>query len=389
MAGIRFGIIGSGFMGGWHARNITGRPSRDCALTAVCDADPSRAKALAEEVGVRWFDSAEAMMSSGLIDAVLIVTPHYWHPIYAIQAARAGLHVLCEKPLAATVGPARAMVAECRRRKVVLGAMLQARARPLMAKMKRIVASGRLGRIFNVTMICSNWYRPQSYYDSGDWRGTWEGEGGGVLLNQAPHSLDLFQWIGGMPTAVTALLKTRLHKIAVENTAQVICEYADPDKVGYIYATTAEAPGREELTVAGDLGTLIARGGKLLLGRLAQPMLEHLRTSDDRYKGPDCRWTELKVADDPMAGHMAVVRAFARHLLRGTPLIATGQESLNELELSNAIYLAGFGDGRCELPVDADRMERLLGRLVRQHPSRPGGIGQYAQAARALRKLLK
>jgi predicted dehydrogenase len=389
VARIRFGIIGAGFMGSVHARNMLSKPSREYALVAVSDTDAARAKALGQEIDVRWFREPGGMIESGLCDAVLIATPHYWHPIYAIMAARAGIHVLCEKPLASAVGPARAMVHECRRRKVVLGAMLQSRIRPPMARAKQLVDGGALGRILSVTMICSNWYRTQAYYDSGSWRGTWEGEGGGVLINQAPHSLDLFQWIGGMPTRVTALLKTRLHRIDVENTAQVICEYADKDKVGYLYATTAEAPGKEELTVAGEKATLVVGGGKLTLGTLAQPMLTHMRTSQERYKGPSCSWRQVKVYDDPMMGHLEVIRRFARHLLHGTPLVATGQEGLNELELSNAVYLAGFGPtGRCDLPVDAAAMDRLLGRLAANHV-RKGADNQYAQTRSLLAKLLK
>ena len=388
MAPIRFGIIGSGYIGSFHARNMVGAKSRDFSLTAVADNAPDQAAELGREVGVKAFDDPQAMMASGLCDAVLIATPHYWHPVYAIQAARAGLHVLCEKPLASAVGPAQEMIRQCRRRKVVLGAMLQSRTRPAMAKMKQLVEAGAIGRVLNVTMICSNWYRTQCYYDSGMWRGTWSGEGGGVLINQAPHSLDLFQWIGGMPTSVIALLKTRLHRIDVENTAQVICQYDDPDKVGYIYATTAEAPGKEELTVAGDKGTLIAGGGKLMLGRLAPPMLEHMRTSQERYKGPACSWKEIRFQDDPMSFHIEVIRRFARHLLRGSPLVATGEEALNELQLSNAIYLAGYGNGRCDLSVDAQAMDRLLARLIRRSGTTPAG-NQHGLAKAALRKLLK
>ncbi|GAH78608.1 unnamed protein product, partial [marine sediment metagenome] len=192
---------------------------------AIADIKRSVGRRLADEYGVPSFGDGQKMFDSGLIDAVIIATPHYWHPVLAIQAARAGIHVLTEKPMASSVGPARAMIAECRRRKVALGVMFQMRSQGVMMKMKQMIDSGRIGKVFRVSMVCSAWYRTQFYYNFGAWRGTWDGEGGGVLINQAPHSLDLFQWVGGMPKRLIATIDTRLHKIEVENTANVICDY--------------------------------------------------------------------------------------------------------------------------------------------------------------------
>lgn len=385
MKKVRFGIVGMGIMGAGHAEIIQTAASRDFCLTATAEIDPAAIRAAKRKFGVPCFPDGQQMYNSGLCDAVIIATPHYWHPPLTIRAARAGLHVLCEKPLAVTVGPVRAMIAECRKRKVAFGAMLQQRTRGIMMKMKQMVDSGQLGDVFRVSMVCSDWTRTQKYYRLGAWRGTWDGEGGGILLNQAPHSLDLFQWIGGMPKRITAVVDTRVHKIEVENTANIICEY-DGGKSGYIFATTAEAPGMEQFIVCGDKGTLIAEGAKLRFGKLAVGVRKHLLTSKESFGGPKCTWKDVK----PPKGsgdHVNVIRAFARHILRGTPMVASGAESINELEISNAVYLAGFNGKPVDLPVDAGDMDRLIAKLERQR-STGKGRGQRALAGREMRKLL-
>ena len=386
MKKVRFGIVGVGGMGGGHARTIAGAKSRQFRLAAVADIVPEIARRVGEEHGVPHFSSGQEMYDSGLIDAVIVAAPHYWHPPLTIRAARAELHVLCEKPLAVTVGPARAAVAECRKRKVALGVMFQQRTRGIMMKMKQMVAAGRLGEIFHVSMLCSNWYRTQAYYDSGSWRGTWDGEGGGILLNQAPHSLDLFQWIGGMPKRITAVVSTRGHKIEVENTACAICEYGG-GKIGYIYATTAELPGAERFAVAGDKATLLCEGGKLMLGTLKMPISRHLATCRKTWDTIGHQWREVTWKTDPGGGHINVIRAFVRHVLKGSPLVATGAEAVNELEISNAVYLSAHKLKRVDLPVDAAEMDRLIARLERDRSTGKGGR-QRAKAARELKKLL-
>ena len=385
MKKLRFGIIGCGKIAHNHARQIIAAKPRDFCVTAVADIKPGPAAELAETLGAAAFDDGYKLIDSGLVDAVIIATPHYFHPPLTIYAARAGLHVLTEKPVAVTVGPARAMVAECRKAGVALGVMFQQRNRPEMRKLKQMLDAGAAGEIFRIQMICSSWFRTQFYYDSGAWRGTWDGEGGGILLNQAPHSLDLFQWVAGMPRRVIATVSTRGHDIEVENTANAIFEY-DDGKTGYIYATTAEAPGQEQLMVCGDKGTLVAEKGSLRFARLKTPLGRHLRTARVGMRMPDYEWKDVPLART--AGtHIRIVKAFVRHVLRGTPLAATGAEGINELELSNAMYLAGYGGRPVELPVDAARMERLMSRLVRTRSTGRGGNFR-AKANAQLKRLL-
>ncbi len=385
MKKVRFGIIGCGSMGRGHVRLIVEAQARDFCLTAVADVVPQRAQELAEQYDLAAFGDGYKLIDSGACDAVLIATPHYFHPPLAIAAARKGLHVLTEKPVAVSVGPARAMVAECKKRGVALGVMFQHRNRPNMKKMKQMVEAGAIGEIFRCQLIGSSWYRTQAYYDSGAWRGTWDGEGGGILLNQAPHSLDLFQWICGMPRRVTATVHTRAHKIEVENTANAILEYGD-GRTGYIYATTAEAPGTEQIIVAGEKGTLITEGGKLRFAKLAAPLRKHLLTAKAGFGMPNCQWKDVALPESA-GGHIAITRAFVAHILGKKPMAATGAEGINELELSNAIYISGYMNKSVDLPVRAAEMERLLSWLIRARGTGKGG-NLRQRADRQLRKLL-
>ncbi len=382
---VRFGIIGMGNMGVPHAKSILGDKSSEFSLGAICDIDGAKAQRLGQELSVPYFTDFMAMYDSGLIDAVLIAVPHYWHPVMTVIAARKGLHVLCEKPMAVTVAKARMMVDICKKHKVTLGGMLQQRTRPSMIKMHQMIVGGEVGEIFRVSMICSNWFRSQAYYDSGAWRGTWDGEGGGVLINQAPHSLDLFQWMGGMPKKVHALVSTRQHNIEVEDTADVLCEY-EKGKVGYIYATTAEEPGMEQLMVCGEKGTLINENGKLRFAKLAEMTLsDHIYNSTDTFRQQKCDWVDVDVPVSP-EGHLEVIRAFVGHLLRGTPMIATGEEAINELELSNAVYIAGFKNKVVELPVSGKEIEKLIAKLEKSRSTGKGG-NLRKRAEKHLKKL--
>jgi predicted dehydrogenase len=390
MKKVRFAIVGLGVVGGRHVNTFRSARSRDFALTAAVESDPRLADRWRGELDVPVFAELDELIDSGLSDAVLLAVPHCWHPPLAIRAARAGLHVLSEKPLAVTVGPARAMIAECRKRKVALGAMLQDRTLPVYAKMKQMIDAGRLGKVHRISQMCTRWYRTQAYYDSGAWRGTWDGEGGGILINQACHALDIFQWLGGMPDAVMCSLTTRIHKIEVENTAEAIFHYAD-GAMGHFYVSTAQEPVLDRIEIFGDKGTLVAEKGKLRFAKLATPITRHIRTckiAEADVAKINSKSAQVKLPAGGGAGHRAVIHAFARHVLRGTPMVASGEESINELELSNAMYLSGFKNKPVELPVDAAEIERLLKRLQRER-STGKGRGMRRKADAAVRKLLR
>ncbi len=389
MAKIRFGVVGLGFMGAKHARLIAEASGREIALGAVTCAAPENIETISRELDVPGFDDAGEMFDSGLIDAVVIATPHYLHPPLIVRAAQAGLHVLSEKPLAATVGAARTAVEACEKAGVALGVVFQQRSRDAMIKMKRMVERGQLGEIYHASLLCSDWYRTQAYYEASPWRGTWDGEGGGVLINQASHSLDLFQWIAGMPRKVAGFAETRYHDIEAENTAAVSCWYG-PGRTGAIYLSTAHAPGQEVLRFSGDKGTLVF-DGTLKFGKLETPLSKHLARCP--IASPDdaeieVAWREVECKPSSRHEHMKVLKAFVAHLQRGKPMIVAGREAINELEISNAILLSGYGGKVVDLPVNARAVDRLMARLERERSTGEGG-GLRKRAQSELRKLLR
>jgi predicted dehydrogenase len=390
---VRLGIIGLGVMGRQHAQAIAQGNCDEYRLAAVADANPAAAQGVGQAHAVPFFTDSEAMLHSGLVDAVLVAAPHYLHAPLVIRAARAGVHVLCEKPMSVEYEAARLMVEECRRHNVALGACLQLRCRAIMKRIKHLVDSGTLGDIHQVTFIGSNWYRTQAYYDSGSWRGTWAGEGGGILTNQAPHHLDLLRWFFGRPARVSAFLSTRLHRIEVENTANVMYDY-DNGMAAHLYFTTAESPRREQLVITGDKATLIAEGDTLRIGRLAEPLASHIHTctesSADHIVPPTCDWEPITLEREAPDLRFELIRTFVRHLREGTPMVATGEDAAGQVELTNAIYLAGFGRRIVQLPLGPDQereMRQLLDSLARQ--SRMAGIPNLRDLANVeLQKLL-
>ena len=387
---VRFGVIGVGVMGSIHCDQIGNSASRNFSMTALADIDVGKAKKFGEKYKVPHFDNGFDLIDSGLCDAVIIAVPHYWHAPLAIYAARKGLHVMSEKPLASSISDARLMVAECKKRKVSLGVMLHHRARADMKVVKKLIDGGKIGEVFRAQLICSNWFRTQAYYDSGAWRGTWDGEGGGVLINQGPHHFDLFQWLTGMPKSVMGLISTRAHKIEVEDCGNFLMDYGN-GRVGYVYTTTAEEPGYEQFMFCGDKGTIIVEDDKIKLGLLGVPVSKHIFGSRNASAGgaeQSIKWTEVKVPKRK-EGHLEINAGFARHLITGKPFeYATGAEALNELELSNAMHIAGYKKRTVQLPVDGAEMDRLLAKLERERSTGKGG-GMRKQAKACLNKLMK
>jgi predicted dehydrogenase len=361
---VRFGVIGLGAVGASHARVIAAAGSGSFELGGVACATPENAHRLADELSVPHFHDAQELLESGTVEAVLIATPHYLHPPLTVRAARAGVHVLCEKPLAVTVGPARWMIRECNKHNVALGVMFQQRLRPMIQRMRSLIDEGTLGDLFRVEMVCSDWIRTQAYYSSGAWRGTWNGEGGGVLMNQGPHSLDLFLWLGGLPREVFAFCETRHHTIEVENTAELVCRYDGP-VTGHIYASTAHAPGIERLVLSGERATAMIQNNWMKLGVLERPLGEHILTcprAGSEQGALPCRWDDVLCPAEPTAEELrlAVIHAFARHVIDGSPMIADAQDGLNQVELTNAVYLASHRRAAQELPVNEQAVEEML-----------------------------
>ena len=361
MEKVKFGIIGIGNMGSAHVVNINNL--KNCELTAVCDIDPEAFNRIDEGIRSRLqlFTDPEKFLKEAEIDAVMISVPHYSHPDLAILAMRQGKHVIVEKPIAVHKAEAERMIAEAKKYPVLKkSAMFNQRTIPAHKKIKQMIDSGELGKIMRVNWIITDWFRSQCYYDSGDWRASWRGEGGGVLLNQCPHQLDLMQWFFGMPCKVRATAKFgKYHDIEVEDEVNAYLEYAD-GKTGNFIACTGEIPGTNRL----ERGRLVYEGGKLEFKRNEVETTEFNRTTDKKFGIPDIWRCEIPVAPPSPAPHKDIVENVANAILHGTPLLAPMEEGINGLELGNAMLLSGWKEETVNLPIDsaeyAARLERLI-----------------------------
>jgi predicted dehydrogenase len=358
---VRIGVIGGG-MGRLHLNymsKLTG-----AAATAFCDIHPGILKQTAAEFKVRGFADYREMIDSKTVDAVLIATPHTTHPTIAAYAFGKGVHVLCEKPVAVTVRQAQAMNRAHTRSRVVFAVMFQERTRPLYRKIKDLVGSGELGALLRINWIITTWFRTQEYYRSGSWRATWSGEGGGVLLNQCPHQLDLLQWITGLPRTVDAhICLGKHHRIAVEDEVTAYLEYAN-GATGVFITSTGEYPGTNRLELMGDRGKLVMENDSLRFSRTRQPVAA-VRKNGGKWDVPEAREVTIPVPQR-QAGHQVLTQNFVDAILRREPLIAPGPEGLRSLSLGNAMLMSGLTGKPVKLPLDAAAYERLLQGLIKK-----------------------
>lgn len=352
---VRIGVIGLGGMGQEHIIRIKDIPEAE--LTAVSDIDPELTKKSSDENKVPGFTDYKKLLASTLIDAVLIATPHYFHPEIGIAAMEAGIHCLSEKPIAVSVDAADKFVQAARKNKRVFAVMYQYRTLPEVRLARKIIESGRLGQIRRTCMIEPN-YRTQAYYDSAGWRATWKGEGGGVLINQAPHGIDLFLLLGGLPSRVTAREHTRLHRIEVEDEAAALLEY--PNRAwGYYYTSTNEVPVGVFMEISGDNGKLVYQNGLLKLYSLKSPIPEFTFSSREMWASPEVIEEELELPQCE-TGHKEIIRNFCRSILFGEKLIAPGKEGIWTVEFFNALILSGKKNKSVDIPVNRGEYEDLL-----------------------------
>ena len=361
LASVRLGIAGLGNMGGYHAGLVVAGSVPGCVLAAVCDTDAEKLRPYPD---ADPFSDSRAMIRSGKIDAILIATPHYSHTTIGIDALRAGLHVLVEKPISVHSNDAKKLIAAHRSKKQVFAAMFNQRTDPVFQKIRRLVKDGELGKILRVQWTITDWFRSQAYYDSGCWRATWAGEGGGVLLNQCVHNIDLFQWIFGMPENVRALCCFgRHHDIEVEDDVSAIFEFANGSSA-VLATSTGEAPGINRLEISGDLGRLTCEHRKLTFIRNESGTQEYLHSTPEGYIPPAAWKVEIPVADDTGNQHEKILRNFIGAILQGEELIAPAGEGLKSLELINAIQLASFKNRTEKIPVSSARYSAFLRAMI-------------------------
>ncbi len=352
---VKLGIIGIGNMGSGHTKSIMAGKVEGMVLAAVADINPDKLKWMEETYPeVARFATASEMMDSGLVDAVLVATPHYYHPPLVTEALSKGLHAISEKPAGVYTKAVRELNEYASKQDKTFAIMFNQRTNCVYRKMKEIIASGEMGAIRRVNWIITDWYRSQSYYDSGAWRATWAGEGGGVLLNQCPHNLDLLQWICGMPSKVTAFTHNgKWHDIEVEDDVTAYLEYPN-GATGVFITTTGDCPGTNRFEVTLDWGKLVCDGNKLIQYKLEMSEPEFSATYKNGFGTPNGE--EIEVETDGLnPQHNEVLRAFAAHILKGEPLVAPGVEGINGLTLSNAMHLSSWTGETVTLPIDEDR----------------------------------
>lgn len=361
MEQVRIGIIGIGNMGSAHAKMIANNEIDGMKLAAIADLDPARRRWAADQLpaDVTVYETGGELIENAEIDAVLVAVPHYSHAPLTIAALENNLHVLCEKPVAVTTRQAEAMIKAADQSDRYFALMFNQRTNPLYRKAKKLLESGELGPMKRTSWIVTDWYRSQSYYDSGSWRATWAGEGGGVLLNQCPHNLDLWQWLCGMPEKVTAFcLNGHWHDIEVEDDVTAYVEYAN-GATGTFITSTGDTPGTNRLEILCDRGKLVVENNALTISRLSQPESEFRVTYKGGFGEPE-HTVETIRPDEENPQHAGVLRAFASAILKGTPLVADGREGIRGLMLSNAMHLSSWLGQAVELPIDARLFEKEL-----------------------------
>lgn len=362
MEKVRYGIIGVGNMGRAHAQSLLSEV-KGAVLSAVCDISPERLEWAEEQLpqSVLRFRSAAELFESSCIDAVLISTPHYDHPPLAIEALSHGYHVLIEKPAGVYTSAVQEMNEAAMKSDRKFGIMYNQRTNPLYQKLRELIQSGELGEIRRTNWIITNWYRSQNYYDSGGWRATWAGEGGGVLLNQDPHQLDLWQWTTGMmPKRVRAFCHFgKYRNIEVEDDVTAYVEYAN-GATGLFITTTGEAPGTNRFEINGDNGKIVIEDGTLTFWRLRTPEPKFNAEFTGGFGAPECWKCEIPVKEGEGDQHKGILRNFTNAILFNEPLLAPGEEGIHGLTLSNAMYLSAWTDQWVDLPIDSALFHQKL-----------------------------
>ena len=358
---VRLTVIGIGTIGNLHLRNI--EKSDKVELAAVCDIVPEKAQAAAEKYGCPAYTDSDTLLKDRVCDAVVIATPHYDHTTIGIAALESGHHVLVEKPISVHKADCERLIAASEGKDLVFAAMFNQRTDPHYKKIKQLVDAGDLGDFLRVSWIITNWFRTQAYYDSGGWRATWAGEGGGVLLNQAPHNLDLFQWICGMPNKVWATCHLgKRHTIEVEDEVTAYLEYPN-GCTGVFITSTGETPGANRFEIAGEKGKLVLEDGQLTFTRNEVPATEFLRTSQASFAKPGV-WNVTFPIEGHGGQHMEILENFADAISGGAELIAPAEEGIRSVELANAMLYSSLTGEPVELPLDGEAFERELKKLI-------------------------
>ena len=348
-------------MGTSHMQNMLAGCMPEFELTAVADLKEARRQAALEMFpNVKVYNDGSELIASGEVDAVLVATPHYLHPTYAIEALNAGLHVMIEKPAGVYTKQVEEMNEVAAKSDKSFAIMFNQRTNPCYIKLREMLQGGQYGEIKRVNWIITDWYRTQSYYDSGDWRATWSGEGGGVLLNQCPHQLDLWQWLCGMPCKVRGFLhEGKWHNIEVEDDVTIYVDYPN-GATGVFITTTGDYPGTNRLEITLDKAKIVCMNNKLEVIELAQSCQEFCDTAGEGFGRIDTTTYTITPDPAPWPQHVQVMTQFGDNILRGGELVGRGEEGINGLTISNCAHLSSWLDKTVELPIDKELYIKLL-----------------------------
>jgi predicted dehydrogenase len=357
MESVRLGIVGLGNMGKAHLANIRNGKVPGLVMGALCESHGPIPELQGKE---QAFTDVSAMIQSGLIDAILICTPHFSHTTIGIEALQRGLHVLVEKPISVHKADCERLIAAHSDKNLIFAAMFNMRTNACFKKVKDLIVSGELGAIRRIHWEVTNWFRTNYYYATGGWRGTWKGEGGGVLMNQCPHNLDLFQWMFGMPQRVRGFCQFgRFHEIEVEDDVTAVLQY-DSGTTATFVTSTGEAPGINRLEISGEQGRLsVTDGSKIHFQRNRVPMSKFCMEAEAAFAMPESWHMDIPVADSG-GQHIEILQNFTNAILKGEKLLSPAQEGIHSVELANAILLSTWLDRSIELPMDSKEYERLL-----------------------------
>lgn len=369
---VRLAIIGFGNMGTSHCANLMEGKVKGCELAAICDNNSVKLKIAQEKYGdkIEYFANTESLFKSGKVDAIFVATPHYDHPILAMEAFKYGLHVMIEKPAGVYTKTVRQANEVAQKTDRVFGIMYNQRTNPVYQKVRELVQNGELGEIKRVVWIITSWYRSQSYYNSGGWRATWEGEGGGVLLNQCPHNLDLWQWMCGMPSKVYAKMAFgKCHDIEVEDDVTAYVEYPN-GATGLFVTSTHEAPGTNRLEISCDRGKLVVENDKIIFYRTIIGEREFNSTYTKGFGEPEYWTCEIPV-NGVYTQHVGILQNFTDAILKGTPLLASGIEGIKGLSISNAMHLSAWTNSDIDPQnIDEDLFLQLLNEKIKNSTSK-------------------
>ncbi len=368
MKQVKYGIIGVGNMGFTHLKNFMDGKTINACVTAIADLNPDkieRVKNTYPQLNATYYSDGKDLIEQADVDAVIVAVPHYFHPELSILALNKNIHVICEKPAGVYTKQVKEMNEAAKKSKALFTLMFCVRTNCIYRKMRELIVNGELGPIRRVNWIITNWYRTQAYYDSGTWRATWKGEGGGVLFNQCPHQIDLLQWITGlMPTEISAFCEYgKWHDIEVEDDVSAFMRF-DNGATGIFVTTTGDTPGTDRLEITGDRGKLVCEDGIIKFTKLKMGEREFNSKRIEGFSAPE-KEEIIVETDGKYELHVGIVNNFTNAILGIEPLFIDGTEGLKSVEIIDAMSMSGWLGGKLvKLPIDDDEYLRMLNEKI-------------------------